>query len=64
MEMLMRASLGLLPPAHPPLAVKPATQACALTGNGAFQLSVHERMLNQLSHTSCPPPGGGLLIRN
>ena len=41
-----------LPLACPPLGTRPATQACALTGNQTGYPLVRRPMLNPLSHTS------------
>ena len=41
-----------LPPAHPQPGTRPATQACALTGNQTWDLSVCRQVLNPLSHMS------------
>ena len=41
-----------LPLAHAQLRTWPATQACALTGNGTGDLLVHRPGLNSLNHTS------------
>ena len=41
-----------LPLVHPQLGPWPATQACALTGNGTGDPLVHRSELNPLSHTS------------
>ena len=41
-----------LPLVHPQLGPWPATQACALTGNGTGNPLVRRRALNPLSHTS------------
>ena len=37
---------------HPQLGTYPTTQACALTGNGTSNASVHRTVLSPLSHTS------------
>ena len=41
-----------LPLAHPQLEPRPATQACALTGNRTSDLLVRRPALNPPSHTS------------
>ena len=41
-----------LPLARPRMGTWPSTQACALTGNRAGDLSTHRQALNPLSHTS------------
>ena len=41
-----------LPPACPPLGTRPATQACALTGNRTSDPLGHRLTLNPLSYTS------------
>ena len=45
-----------LPLLRPLLGTGPATQACALTGNGTSDFLVHRPALNPLSHTSQGPP--------
>ena len=41
-----------LPLTHPQMVTRPATQACALTGNRTCDISVCRLMLNPLSHSS------------
>ena len=48
----VREIIDWLPLAHPQLGTWPATQACALTGNQASDISVRLPALNPRSHTS------------
>ena len=43
-----------LPLVRPPLGTWPATQACALTGNGTKDPLIHRLALNLLTHISQP----------
>ena len=51
---MCKRNIDQLPLTHPQMGTWPATQACALTGNGTSDLSIHRPALNPLSHTSQP----------
>ena len=51
-NIMCKRNSNWLPLSHPQLGTQPATQACALTGNGTYDLSVRRLVLHALSYTS------------